>query len=189
MQTTVLVEFGNLTTPPELQAVIEQQICELERLYGRVSAGRITVRGPADRHEPGGQYQVSIRLALPNRREVNVGRTPKQDKRYADLAYALDDTFNQARNQLQDQKRLMGCETGFREGEPVGTVVRIDPGGAFGVLQSANGHEIYFSFISVLEGRDDIVVGSRVSYVAELGEDGLQAFAIKVRANLSVFAR
>ncbi|MFB9264622.1 HPF/RaiA family ribosome-associated protein [Bradyrhizobium erythrophlei] len=183
MQTTAQIEFENLTPPAELQAVIEQHISELEKLYG-VSAGRINVRGPVDRHEPGGQYKVNIRLALPNGREVNVGRTSKQDERYADLAYAVDDSFNQARSQLQDQEHLMGSgQTGSCEGEPVGTVVRIDPGGAFGFLESANGREIYFSFISVLEGRANITVGSRVSYVEELGEDGLQAFAVKVRAS------
>ncbi|WP_271591145.1 hypothetical protein [Bradyrhizobium sp. CCBAU 65884] len=54
-------------------------------------------------------------------------------------------------------------------------VVRIDPGGEFGSFQRANAQEIYFSVISVLEGRANITVGSRVSYVEELGEDGLEA--------------
>ncbi|MGY3621947.1 HPF/RaiA family ribosome-associated protein [Bradyrhizobium sp. USDA 10063] len=181
MQTTAQIEFEDLTPPPDLQAAIEQHIFELEKLYGRVTAGRITMRRPLGRHEPGGQYQVSIRLVLSNGREVNVGRTLKQDERYADLTYAVDNTFNLARSQLQSKEHpMVSGQTRFSEGEPVGTVVWIDPGAEFGFLESANGQEIYFSFISVVEGRANITVGSRVSYVEELGEDGLQALAVKV---------
>ncbi|MDA9503810.1 hypothetical protein ACVWW6_008851 [Bradyrhizobium sp. USDA 3311] len=32
----------------------------------------------------------------------------------------------------------------------IGTVVQIDPGGAFGFLKSDRGHEIYFNCISIL---------------------------------------
>lgn len=69
------------------------------------------MRGPGDRHKTGGQYQVSIRLALPEGREVDVGRTPKEDERYADLTFALDDAFKRARRQLQDQVRVMHGQT------------------------------------------------------------------------------
>jgi len=36
---------------------------------------------------------VSIRLALPDGREVHVGRTPKLDELYADLTFAADNAF------------------------------------------------------------------------------------------------
>ena len=86
----------------------------------------------------GGRSQVSIRLALPEGREVNVGRTPKEDERYADLTFAVDDAFKRARRQLQDQARLMRGQTKLHEEEPVGTVVRIDPSGEFGFLEGAD---------------------------------------------------
>ena len=180
MQTPAQVEFENLTPSPDLEAAIDRHIFELEKLYGRATAGRITVRGPGDRHKTGGQYQVSIRLALPEGREVNVGRTPKEDERYADLTFAVDDAFKRARRQLQDQARLMRGQTKLHEEEPVGTVVRIDPSGEFGFLEGADGQEIYFNCNSVLEGRSSIGVGSRVSYVEERGEKGPQASTVKV---------
>jgi cold shock CspA family protein/ribosome-associated translation inhibitor RaiA len=180
MQTPAQVEFENLTPSPGLQAAIDQHIAELEKRFGRVTAGRIIVRGPGDRHKTGGQYQVSIRLALPEGREVNVGRTPKADERYADLTFAVDNAFKRARRQLQDQARVMRGQTKLHEGEPVGTVLRIDPSGEFGFLEGADGQEIYFNCNSVLEGRADIGVGSRVSYVEEAGEKGPQASTVKV---------
>jgi len=180
MQTPAQIEFENLTPSPELQAAINQHISELEKRFGRATAGRIIVRGPGDRHKTGGQYQVSIRLALPDGREVNVGRTPKEDERYADLTFAVDDAFKRARRQLQDQVGVMHGQTKLHEGGPVGTVLRVDPSGEFGFLEAADGHEVYFNCNSVLEGRSNIAVGVRVSYVEELGEKGPQASTVRV---------
>ncbi len=107
MQTPAQIEFENLTASAELQAVVEQHIAELEKRFGRVTAGRVVVKGPGDRHKTGGQYQVNIRLALPEGREVNIGRTPSEDERYSDLTFAIDDGFKRARRQLQDQTHVM----------------------------------------------------------------------------------
>lgn len=186
MQTPARIEFENLTPSSELQAAIDQHIFELEKRYGRATAGRVIVRGPGDRHKTGGQYQVSIRLALPEGREVDVGRTPKEDERYADLTFAVDDAFKRARRQLQDQVRVMSGQTKFHAEETIGTVLRIDPSGEFGFLEAADGHEIYFNCNSVLENRANIGVGARVSYVEELGDKGPQASTVKVLSKHSL---
>ncbi|WP_315755156.1 MULTISPECIES: HPF/RaiA family ribosome-associated protein [unclassified Bradyrhizobium] len=180
MQTPAQIEFENLTPSPELQAAISQHISELEKRFGRATAGRVIVRGPGERHKTGGQYQVNIRLVLPDGREVNVGRTPKEDERYADPTFAVDDAFKRARRQLQDQVLVMHRETKHHQGEPVGTVLRIDPSGEFGFLEADDGHEVYFNCNSVLEGRANIAVGARVSYVEELGEKGPQASTVRL---------
>lgn len=180
MQTPAQIEFENLTPSAELQAAIDQHISELEKRFGRATAARIIVRGPGDHHKTGGQYQVSIRLALPEGREVNVGRTPKEDERYADLTYAVNDAFKRARRQLEDQVRVMHGQTKLHETEPVGTVLRIDPSGEFGFLEAADGHEVYFNSNSVLEGRANIAIGALASYVEELGEKGPQASTVKI---------
>jgi len=51
-------------------------------------------------------YEVHIRLALPEDREVNVERTP-QDERHSDLAFAISDAFKHARQQLHEKARRM----------------------------------------------------------------------------------
>lgn len=180
MQTPAQVEFEGVLATPELQASIDQHIAELESRFGRLTAGRVVVRGPGDRHRTGGQYEVSIRLALPDGREVNIGRTPRQDERYADLAFAVDNAFKRARRRLQDQYRLMQGQTKQHENQPIGTVIRIDPSGAFGFIKSADGHEVYFNCNSVLDGPSNIAPGTRVSYVEEIGEKGPQASTVKI---------
>lgn len=180
MQTPAQIELEGVAATPQLRASIDEHIAELESRFGRLTAGRVVVRGPGDRHRTGGQYQVSIRLALPDGREVNIARTPKQDERYADLAFAVDDAFKRARRRLQDQARLMQGQIKQHEGQPTGTVVRIDPSGEFGFIENADGQELYFNCKSVLDGALSIAPGTRVSYVEEAGEKGPQASTVKI---------
>jgi len=107
MQSSAQIEFEGAKGTPELQEALDKHIAALEKRFGRITACRVVVKGASDRHQTGGQYQVNVRLALPDGREVNVGRTPPQDERYADLTFAVDNAFKRARRQLQDQARLM----------------------------------------------------------------------------------
>ena len=107
MQTPAQIELEGVETSPELQTAINQHVAELENRFGRLTAGRIVVKGPSDRHQTSGHYEVTIQLALPDGREVHVGRAPKADERYADLTFAVENAFRRARRQLQDQARLM----------------------------------------------------------------------------------
>jgi sigma 54 modulation/S30EA-like ribosomal protein len=107
MQVPAQIEFEGVQDSARRQAAIQKHLAEVETRFGRVTAARVVVKGPSDHHQTGGQYQVSIRLALPDGREVNIGRTPKDDERYADLTFALDNAFKRARRQLQDQARVM----------------------------------------------------------------------------------
>jgi cold shock CspA family protein/ribosome-associated translation inhibitor RaiA len=180
MQTPTQIEFEGVQATPELRTSIDEHIAELEGRFGRLTAGRIVVKGPGDRHHTGGQYQVSIRLVLPDGREVNAGRTPRKDERYADLTFAVDNAFKRARRQLQDQARLMRGQTKQHENQPIGTIVRIDPSGEFGFLQAADGQEVYFNCNSVVDGASRIAPGTRVSYVQQTGQKGPQASTVKI---------
>jgi hypothetical protein len=85
MQTPVEIDFQGMRGRPEVQASIEHHVAELEQRYGRVTACRVVLKGPGGHHRTGGLYEVNIRLALPNGREVNVARTAQADERLADL--------------------------------------------------------------------------------------------------------
>lgn len=109
MQTPVQIDFQGMPATPEIRAAIEKQIEALEQRFGRTTACRVAVKAPSAHHRNGGLYEVSIHLALPNGRQVDVGRTPPADERHADIAFAINDAFKHARRQLQDQvDRLKG---------------------------------------------------------------------------------
>ncbi len=103
MQTPVALDFQGFEASPELRSAIQKHIVQLEHRFGKVTAGRVAVRAPSEKHKTGGLYEVNIRLALPGKREVNIARTPDADERHADWHFALNDAFKRARRQLQDQ--------------------------------------------------------------------------------------
>lgn len=181
MQTVPEIDFQGMTGTPRIQAAIQKRIAELEQRWGRVTACRVVLKGPGQHHRTGGLYEVHIRLALPNGREVNVERTPPADERHSNLTFAINDAFKHARRQLQDQVRRTQGQVKHHENQPIGTVVRLDPTGTFGFLESNDGQEVYFHRNSVLgEGFSRLRVGSRVTFAEETGEKGAQATTIKL---------
>ena len=102
--------------------------------------------GGGERSEPaastGGLYDIHIRLALPDGREVNVERTAPADERRADLNFAINDAFKRARRQLQDQARRTQGQVKHHDEMPIATVARLDPSGEFGFLETADGREM-----------------------------------------------
>ena len=181
MQTPAEIEFQGMAGTAEVQNAIEKHVAELEQRWGRVTACRVVLKGPGQHHRKGGLYEVHIRLALPDGREVNVERTPPADERHSDLTFAINDAFKHARRQLQDQVRRTQGQVKHHEGPPTGTVVRIDPSGEFGFLETADGQEVYFHRNSVLgDGFCRLHVGSRVTFAEEPGEKGTQATTVKL---------
>ncbi len=181
MQTPPQIQYQGMSATPKIQEAIEQHVADLEQRCGRVTACRVVLKGPGERHRKGGLYEVHIRLALPDGREVHVGRTPPADERHSDLDFAINDAFKHARRQLQDRVRRMQGQVKHREGSAVGTVIRIDPAGDFGFIESTDGQEVYFHRNSVLDdGFARLQVGSRVSYAEEPGVKGSQATTVKL---------
>ena len=93
MQTPLDVDFQGLSKTPQIEDAIARHVAHLEKRYGRVTSCRVALKGPGGHHQTGGLYEVNIRLALPNGREVNVGRTAQADERHADLAFAINHAF------------------------------------------------------------------------------------------------
>ena len=180
MQTPVELDFQGMAGTPEIRSSIEKHVAELEQRYGRVTTCRVVLKGPGGHHHTGGLYEINIRLALPNGREVNVGRTAKADERHSDLTFAINDAFKRARRRLQDHARRMQGQVKQHDAPPIGTVVRLDETGDFGFIETSDGREVYFHRNSVLgEGFSHLTVGSRVTFAEEMGEKGPQASTLK----------
>jgi len=181
MQTPPEIEFQGMTATPAIEDAIAKHVAQLEQRWGRVTACRVVLKGPGQHHRKSGLYEVHIRLALPDGREVNVERTPPADERHSDLTFAIDDAFKHARRKLQDQVRRAQGQVKHHEGLPIGTVVRLDPSGEFGFLETGDGQEVYFHRNSVLDdGFSRLRVGSRVTFAEETGEKGAQATTVKL---------
>jgi len=180
METPVEIDFQGMVATPSLQTSVEQHVAKLEQRYGRVTACRVVVKGPGSHHQTG-RYEINIRLALPNGREVNISRAPTGDERYTDLNFAINDSFKHARRRLQDHVRKLQGQVKQHEGEPIATVASLDASGEFGFLKTDDGREIYFHRNSVLnEAFNRLEPGTRVSFAEERGEKGPQASTVKL---------
>lgn len=181
METPIEIDFQGMEVNAKMRDSILDHVAGLEDRFGRITAGRVVVRGPTDHHQTGGVYEVHIRLVLPNGREVNVARTPQNDERFAVASYAINDAFKRARRRLQDHVRKLQGRVKTHEPEPSGTVVAIDADGGFGFLKTSDGREIYFHRNSVLKDAfSRLKIGTRVTFAEEQGEKGPQASTVRV---------
>lgn len=179
MQTPLEIDFQGMEPRADVRADIAKHVVALEERFGRAVACRVVLKAPGGHHRTGGQYEINIRMALPDGHEVNVDRTAKQDERQADLAFAMNDAFKRARRQLQDQVSRMEGEVKTHQPAPIATVARLDPSGDFGFLETSDGREIYFHRNSVLDGGfARLNVGTRVTFAEEDGEKGPQASTV-----------
>jgi hypothetical protein len=109
METPVHIDFQGMEPKEKLHAAIARHVAELGKRFGRITACRVVLKGPGQHHRTGGLFEVHIRLALPDEKEVNVGHKPDSDERHADVNFAINDAFKRARRGLQDQvRRLQG---------------------------------------------------------------------------------
>jgi cold shock CspA family protein len=176
MQTEPQIDFQGIEPSVERRQKILQQIKKLEDIYGRATACRVVVKGPGAHHRTGGLYEIHLLLALPDRRDVAIERTPPQDERFQDFDFALNDTFKRARRRLQDQVRRMRGKVKHHETAPTAVVKKLMAEEGYGFLESADGREIYFHRNSVEDsGFDSLKPGARVRFKEEEGRDGPQA--------------
>lgn len=181
MQTPVEIDVQGMAATPAVRDAIAKHVNELEDRYGRITACRVVLKGPGGHHQTGGLYEVNIRLALPEGREVNVDRTAQADERHSDLTFAINDAFKHARRQLQDQARRLQGQVKHHEGMPTGRVTRLDPLNEFGFIETTDGREIYFHRNSVLDGAfAQLTEGTRVNFAEEVGQKGPQASTVKL---------
>ncbi|HVZ54259.1 MAG TPA: cold shock domain-containing protein [Pseudolabrys sp.] len=187
MQTPVEIDFQGMDADAGVRAAIGKHVNELEQRCGRITAGRVVLKAPGGHHRTGGLFEINIRLALPDGREVNIGHTPQNDERYSDINFALNDAFKRARRQLQDMVRRMQGQVKQHDGPPTGTVTELDPLGEFGFIETGDGREIYFHRNSVLNGDfAELGVGSRVTFAEEVGDKGPQASTVKLMGKHSL---
>jgi cold shock CspA family protein/ribosome-associated translation inhibitor RaiA len=187
MQTPVEIDFQGIQATEQLRACVTKNISMLEQRFGRITACRVLIRGPSERHRKGGAFDVSIRLSLPQGREVDIGRSEgrvrdaETDNRLLDPIVALNDAFKRARRRLQDHARRMQGHVKNHDGPPIATVTRFDDAAGFGFLETQDGREVYFHKNSILDGgASHVAPGTLVTYFEEMGDKGPQASTVRV---------
>ena len=181
METPLELDFQGMTPGLTLQGFVGEHVQSLEKRFGRITSCRVVVKGPGEHHRTGDPYEVSIHLALPSGRDVDVDRTRHADERHADVRYAISDAFRRTRRQLQDKARKLQGKVKHHEGPPTATVARIMPTQDYGFLDTSDGREIYFHRNSLVNAEmSDLGPGTRVTYHESRGDQGPQASTVKL---------
>ncbi len=107
METPLQIELDGVKSSDYLNELIESNLAKIEKRFGRATACRVVVRAPNAHHHSGEPFEVSIRLALPTKKEINVNHTPGQNDRLSDLTAAVNAAFKRALRQLDDESQQM----------------------------------------------------------------------------------
>lgn len=175
------IEIHGLVLPSHARDLIMAQLAKIQQRFGRLTSFRITVRAPELHHKKGENFSVRVRAALPGRPEIDVGRTNGKDGRQSDLTFALNDAFRRMKRQLQRQSILLAPSAHGHHGSSEGRILSLDHERGCGFLGADDGSEIYFHAHSLLGDRfEDLLVGDRVAYHEEQGEQGPQASTVRL---------
>jgi len=173
----------DVSTPKEpLETLIRERTDKLQRICSYLSSCRVAVEEQQKHMESGSPYRVRIDMTVPPGHELVARSEPGQGEMHEELPTVIIRTFDAAERQL---KKLVEKQRGEVKSHPaqeaVGIVSRIFPEQGYGFLQTGDGQDIYFHRNSVLNDEfDSMAVGTTARYVAEMGENGLQASTVQV---------
>ena len=105
MESPLQLEVHGIKSTDHVREMVEKNLSKIEKRYGRATACRVVVRAPNAHHKSGEPFDVSVRIALPAHREINVDRST--DERSTDLDFAINDAFKRALRQLGDETELL----------------------------------------------------------------------------------
>lgn len=194
----VQISFRNMESSPEVEEKIREEAVNLDSYYDRIVSCRVVVEAPHQHHEHGNAYHIRIDMVVPGG-ELVVKHEPglhgaleradvesntkefEANTPHKHLLPAIQDAFDSARRQLQDYARRQRGAVKAHETIPHARVVRLFPEEDYGFLETPDGVEVYFHRNSVLHaGFDRLKTGTKVTFVAEEGEKGLQASAVRI---------
>ena len=109
MPTPVEIAYRRCQASDRVRTEIDAQTQRLEKLGRNITGCRVVVTGPGEGSRAGEGFHVQLRIALPEHREVIVGRTDS-DPGHESALVAVRAAFEVARRRLEDAEREMRGE-------------------------------------------------------------------------------
>jgi ribosomal subunit interface protein len=181
VQSAPEIYFKNMDASDIVQALIEERIRKLERLFDKITSCHVYVAAPHQQHRTGNRYEITVEVRVPGT-ELVVNDNPGDVRTHDDVRVAVRDAFDAMERQLKKWKDKIKGETKVHDGPLQGRVVEVDRERGFGQIVATDGQLVYFHPNSVincdfasLEPRDhvELVVQTKES------EIGPQASTVK----------
>ena len=106
MQTPVEIAYRHTQPSDRVRAEIDAQTRRLEMFGPNITSCHVVVTGPEHGRRSGDVFEVRLRIALPNRKDVIVDRRPDSPDHEHALV-AIRQAFDAARRQVEDAEREM----------------------------------------------------------------------------------
>lgn len=177
MQIPLQVTFRDMEASEAVEAIIREKAEKLEQ-FADIMSCRVVVEMINKHQHNGILYKVTIDLTVPGA-ELVVSRDHGKDHSHEDVYVALRDSFDAARRQLQDHRRISRKKVKSHEVPPHGQVSELFTEAGYGTIETSDGREIYFHRNSVLNQEfTELEVGSEVRFSEEKGDEGPQASTV-----------
>lgn len=174
MQSEPTITFRNFDSSPAVERKIMERIVDIEKYHPRIVSCDVVIEMPQKPKVSGREFEVHIKLGVPGP-DIHVQRSVSHSEASENLELAINEAFNAARRQLQDQDQAMDPHRVKRHA-PIehGDIIRLFEGEGYGFIKSEeDGGEYYFSRESLtVECWDQLSIGSRLKFRAESGENG-----------------
>lgn len=182
MNVPIQVVFRNMDRSDALEQQILEKTEKLDKVYERIISCRVTLEIPHKHHSKGNQHEVTIDIAVPEKKIV-VSRSASGSNGSKDVALgAFNEALDVAKRQLEDYARKRKGHVKIHEQpQPTAKITRLFVDEGYGFLETIDGREIYFHSNSVVNDKfDKLQVGTEVTYVEQQGVDGPQASTVKI---------
>ncbi|HIP53834.1 MAG TPA: HPF/RaiA family ribosome-associated protein [Chromatiales bacterium] len=181
MQLPLQITFRHMPPSEALEADIRKYATKLDKFYDQIMSCRVVMSPLNKRHHQGALYQVKIDLTVPGK-ELVVSRDSGLNHAHEDAYVAVRDAFDAMRRELEDYARRRRGQIKHHEGPPQGRISQLVPERDFGMIETADGREIYFHRNSVINADfDKLQVGMIVTFAEEQGDKGPQASTVHVK--------
>jgi ribosomal subunit interface protein len=95
------ITYRDIDHSQEMEDRIRAKAQKLARFHDRITACRVVVESPHNRHHKGNHFRVSIDISVPGT-ELVVSREPAEHAAHEDIWVTIRDAFEAAQRQLQD---------------------------------------------------------------------------------------
>ena len=182
MQTPVEIAFRHIQPSEQLRTEIAAQAKRLEKFSSRITSCQVVVTGPQNRSRNGDVFEVELRIAMPNHKDVIVDKCRDNAPEREHALVAIRQAFEAAKRQIEDAERETRGEVKTRALERLegrGRIKKLIGVGDYGFIEAADGGEIYFHRNAVEDRAfDRLKVGDEVRFTQEQGLRGRQAAAV-----------
>ena len=189
MQIPLQITYRDMPPSEAVDANIRERVQKLEHFADNITSCRVVIEAPHKHKHQGQLFSIHVDITLPGQ-EIVVSRQPDNHHAHEDIYVAIRDAFDAARRQLEDHSRRHRGKVKFHEPEPHGLIKKLIPDENYGVIQTADGREIYFHRNSVIDGDfDSLQPGTSVHFTETSGDQGPQASTVHIEGKHHTVSR